>query len=110
MSSRMSLKEMQGATACQLSRIHQKAAPVPALAGKISTWEAARLKWVNWETGFGFLYRPGQPDVHFFVGTLVAAGLAGLKPHQRVEVRWRMQRRGPHAMYMRSAYGKKKRP
>jgi cold shock CspA family protein len=96
-------------TACNRSRVHmQRPGPSPKAGKRISSWEPARLKWLNHEKGFGFLTRPGASDVHVFLGTLVAAGLGSIKPKQRLLVRWRMEPRGPHAMYVRSAYGKQK--
>lgn len=98
----------QPATQCGRSRVHMKAPRnVEAPKGKIRDWEPARLKWMNHDKGYGYLSRPGERDIHIFLGTLAAAGLATLREGQLLEVRWRMEPKGPHAMYVRSVWRKK---
>ena len=59
-----------------------------------------RVKWYDTEKGFGFLAQDGGEDVYVRKAAL-PAGVAGLKPGQRVEFGMAEGRRGPQALSVR---------
>ena len=59
-----------------------------------------RVKWYNADKGFGFLAQDGGEDVYVRKAAL-PAGVAGLKPGQRVEFGMAEGRRGPQALSVR---------
>ena len=59
-----------------------------------------RVKWYNADKGFGFLAQDGGEDVYVRKAAL-PAGVAGLKPGQRVEFGMAEGRRGPQALQVR---------
>ncbi|MGI9001041.1 MAG: cold-shock protein [Pseudonocardia sp.] len=59
-----------------------------------------RVKWFDAEKGFGFLAQDGGEDV-YVRKTALPAGVAVLKPGQRVEFGMAEGRRGPQALSVR---------
>ena len=59
-----------------------------------------RVKWYDADKGFGFLAQDGGEDVYVRKAAL-PAGVAGLKPGQRVEFGMAEGRRGPQALSVR---------
>ena len=66
----------------------------------MSTVPTGRVKWYNADKGFGFLAQDGGEDVYVRKAAL-PAGVAGLKPGQRVEFGMAEGRRGPQALSVR---------
>ena len=58
---------------------------------------SGRVKWYDAEKGFGFIAQERAPDVHVRSGAL-PAGVAALKPGQKVEFGVADGRRGPQAL------------
>jgi len=66
----------------------------------VSRVPTGRVKWYNADKGFGFLAQDGGEDVYVRKAAL-PAGVAGLKPGQRVEFGMAEGRRGPQALSVR---------
>ena len=67
---------------------------------RVSRVPTGRVKWYNADKGFGFLAQDGGEDVYVRKAAL-PAGVAGLKPGQRVEFGMAEGRRGPQALSVR---------
>jgi len=67
---------------------------------RVSRVPTGRVKWYDAEKGFGFLAQDGGEDVYVRKAAL-PAGVAGLKPGQRVEFGMAEGRRGPQALSVR---------
>jgi cold shock protein len=59
-----------------------------------------KVKWYDAEKGFGFIAQEGGEDVHVRASAL-PAGVASLKPGQKVEFGVADGRRGPQALQVR---------
>ena len=64
---------------------------------KVTTVPTGKVKWFDADKGFGFLAQEGGDDVHVRLSAL-PAGVATLKPGQKVEFDVADGRRGPQAL------------
>jgi CspA family cold shock protein len=71
-----------------------------AIEERVSKVPTGRVKWYDADKGFGFLAQDGGQDVYVRKAAL-PAGVAGLKPGQRVEFGMAEGRRGPQALSVR---------
>jgi CspA family cold shock protein len=52
------------------------------------------IKWMVLERGFGFIQRPGQPDLFFHASTIANCDFADLRQGQQVEFEVGQDRQG----------------
>jgi CspA family cold shock protein len=71
-----------------------------AIEERVSKVPTGRVKWYDADKGFGFLAQDGGEDVYVRKAAL-PAGVAALKPGQRVEFGMAEGRRGPQALSLR---------
>ncbi len=60
--------------------------------------ERGRIKWFNNRAGWGFIERPGGPDIFVSHSEITGDGFKALQAGDAVEFSVRRSRRGPYAV------------
>lgn len=81
----------------------QQRADRQALVDAAGEYESVEVKWFNRAKGYGFLFRPDDPDHDIFIHmeTARAAGLPDLEPGQPIEARIAEGKKGLTAVEIR---------